>query len=83
MNSGFGGAGGVVVYGPKFKGGVFTSRVHGGEAGSKVKAQKLLPEGCGNGASGTYYLARQDMLIIDNNNIKTDKVTQVYAQRRN
>lgn len=57
-NDGYGGAGGVVVYGPKFKGGVFTTRVHGGEAGSKVKAQELKPEGCGNGASGTYYLAR-------------------------
>ena len=79
MNEGYGGAGGVIVYGPKFKGGVFASRVHGGEAGSKV----VNPEGCGNGASGTYYLARQDMLIIDNNSITTNKVTQVYGQRRN
>ena len=57
--------------------------MHGGEAGSRIKAQNLKPEGCGNGASGTYYLARQDMLIIDNNGITTDKVTQVYGQRRN
>ena len=54
---------------------MFASRVHGGEAGSGIKKKMLKPEGCGNGASGTYYLARQDMLIIDNNNIITDKVT--------
>lgn len=36
MNSGFGGAGGVIVYGPNFKGDIFHSKVHGGEAGSKI-----------------------------------------------
>jgi len=52
-NKGFGGAGGVVVFGIQFRGSTISVKVHGGITGKYYLNNK--PEGCGNGAAGTIY----------------------------
>ena len=80
-NKGFGGAGGVVVFGKHFRGSTFDVLVHGGGTGFQYADAK--PQGCGNGGAGTVYMAHEDMLRIDNNGIITNKFTRLYGQRQN
>jgi hypothetical protein len=80
-NRGFGGAGGVVVFGKHFRGSTFGVKVHGG--GTGVQYADAKPQGCGNGGAGTVYMAHEDMLRIDNGGLITNKFTRLYGQRQN
>jgi len=66
-NKGYGGSGGVIVFGKNFKLGTFNVtnvRADGGLAGSDHWSDR--PRGCGNAAAGTAYFWSSDRMRVDN-----------------
>ena len=74
-NKGFGGSGGIIYFDGTFKEGLRTTLVHGGLGGNYYKDSE--PKGCGNGASGTSYWKVYDVLMANNKDHDSDKVTNV------
>lgn len=79
-NQGFGGSGGVIVFGKNFRLGLFNVESSGGIGG--VSWNTSIPVGCANAAAGTNYFWALDLMLIDNKNIITDKYTQLSATIR-
>jgi hypothetical protein len=80
QNKGFGGSGGVIVFGPKVRTGVFNVRAEGGDGGSYY--QDASPAGCANAAAGTAFFWALDLMLVHNWNKTSDKYTQFSATTR-
>lgn len=76
-NKGFGGAGGTVYFDGSFKQGPRTTYIHGGLGGNEYQDPEL--KGCGNGASGTAYWKVYDVLMANNKDHNSNKVTNVQV----
>ena len=74
-NNGFGGSGGIVYFDGTFRLGLRTTFVYGGLGGNDYKDSEV--EGCANGASGTAYWVVYDVLMANNKDHPSNKVTNV------
>ena len=69
------------MYDGSFKAGLFNSYAYGGLSGYIYN--ETTPLGCGNGAAGTVFWNALDILLIDNVNHISDKVTKMTSTLRN
>jgi hypothetical protein len=81
-NKGFGGAGGIIVFGNDVKDefGYINTRTFGGSGGKEYQGWNSTL--CGNAAAGTTYWDSSDVLVVSNNWRLTNKHTFLTAKRR-
>ena len=74
---GFAGAGGIIFFAGNFTQGFFNVNTQGGVADMN---EEINME-CANGAAGTIYWEQPDQLLVDNQQVPTDKKTKIVAAR--